>query len=433
MFAVIAVAMGSVYAATVVPSESWQQTFNFGLGGLFGDTILASLMNIMPGGGEVALKLLTVMIAAVFVGLMLYVTGFNRTELRHIMRFLGFGLLVAFNGLLLGLGRGAYRAGSAAKTMGIHWQERRAVNAERAAQDYAQRQTAKDLARAAAIGTARMVNADDEAPSATLGQTSALRADHRPAAAPEAAPLLSKLGGLIRRKDDPDKMIDDEDQPQYAAPSRLPARGADAYTSPVPAGRPQAKPFGRAPLAVDTRTSSPGLRSSEPPVTKPKSLPVTGAIWPEAEALPAPAELDAFDAEEDDIPAFSRAALAADRRPIVTLVQAPSKRVAPSRKAMAEAQPSLNFEAEPDATGGYELPPLSLLTPGSTIQRNQVSTEALEENARMLESVLEDYGVRGEIVSVRPGPVVTMYELEPAPGLKASRVIGLSDDIARSM
>jgi S-DNA-T family DNA segregation ATPase FtsK/SpoIIIE len=51
----------------------------------------------------------------------------------------------------------------------------------------------------------------------------------------------------------------------------------------------------------------------------------------------------------------------------------------------------------------------------------------------MLESVLDDYGIKGEIVSVRPGPVVTMYELEPAPGLKASRVIGLADDIARSM
>jgi S-DNA-T family DNA segregation ATPase FtsK/SpoIIIE len=58
---------------------------------------------------------------------------------------------------------------------------------------------------------------------------------------------------------------------------------------------------------------------------------------------------------------------------------------------------------------------------------------ALEDNARMLEAVLDDYGVKGEIVSVRPGPVVTMYELEPAPGLKASRVIGLADDIARSM
>ncbi|MGA1275414.1 MAG: DNA translocase FtsK, partial [Gemmobacter sp.] len=68
-----------------------------------------------------------------------------------------------------------------------------------------------------------------------------------------------------------------------------------------------------------------------------------------------------------------------------------------------------------------------------TIVRQTLSTEALEENARMLENVLDDYGVKGEITSVRPGPVVTMYELEPAPGLKASRVIGLSDDIARSM
>jgi DNA segregation ATPase FtsK/SpoIIIE-like protein len=65
--------------------------------------------------------------------------------------------------------------------------------------------------------------------------------------------------------------------------------------------------------------------------------------------------------------------------------------------------------------------------------RTALCETALEENARMLESVLDDYGVKGEIVSVRPGPVVTMYELEPAPGLKAARVIGLADDIARSM
>jgi S-DNA-T family DNA segregation ATPase FtsK/SpoIIIE len=62
-----------------------------------------------------------------------------------------------------------------------------------------------------------------------------------------------------------------------------------------------------------------------------------------------------------------------------------------------------------------------------------VDEEALSKNARMLEAVLEDYGVRGQIVQVRPGPVVTLYELEPAPGIKASRVIGLADDIARSM
>ena len=62
-----------------------------------------------------------------------------------------------------------------------------------------------------------------------------------------------------------------------------------------------------------------------------------------------------------------------------------------------------------------------------------LSTDALEANARLLEGVLEDFGVKGEIINVRPGPVVTLYELEPAPGIKSSRVIGLADDIARSM
>ncbi|MDQ2094204.1 DNA translocase FtsK [Rhodalgimonas zhirmunskyi] len=106
------------------------------------------------------------------------------------------------------------------------------------------------------------------------------------------------------------------------------------------------------------------------------------------------------------------------------------KPLQPSTRAKAEAQPSLQFEERhPD----YELPPLSLLANPAAIERHHLSDEALEENARMLETVLDDYGVKGEIVSVRPGPVVTMYELEPAPGLKASRVIGLADDIARSM
>ena len=62
-----------------------------------------------------------------------------------------------------------------------------------------------------------------------------------------------------------------------------------------------------------------------------------------------------------------------------------------------------------------------------------MTDEALEENARMLEAVLSDFGVKGRITAVRPGPVVTLYELEPAPGIKSSRVIGLADDIARSM
>ncbi len=82
---------------------------------------------------------------------------------------------------------------------------------------------------------------------------------------------------------------------------------------------------------------------------------------------------------------------------------------------------------------GFELPSLSLLTAPKSGDRTTLSAETIQENATALESVLADFGVRGEIINAHPGPVVTLYELEPAPGIKSSRVIGLSDDIARSM
>ncbi|WP_018388151.1 DNA translocase FtsK [Ancylobacter sp. FA202] len=81
----------------------------------------------------------------------------------------------------------------------------------------------------------------------------------------------------------------------------------------------------------------------------------------------------------------------------------------------------------------YALPGLDLLAPPPPRSGPALSREALEQNARDLEGVLDDFGVRGAIVNSRPGPVVTLYELEPAPGIKSSRVIGLADDIARSM
>jgi S-DNA-T family DNA segregation ATPase FtsK/SpoIIIE len=87
-------------------------------------------------------------------------------------------------------------------------------------------------------------------------------------------------------------------------------------------------------------------------------------------------------------------------------------------------------DAAPDR---YMRPPLSLLAPAPESRGTQVSEDSLAQNARLLESVLDDFGVNGSIVKVRPGPVVTLYELEPAPGTKTSRVIGLADDIARSM
>jgi S-DNA-T family DNA segregation ATPase FtsK/SpoIIIE len=81
----------------------------------------------------------------------------------------------------------------------------------------------------------------------------------------------------------------------------------------------------------------------------------------------------------------------------------------------------------------YEAPSTKLLQQPKGSKGRGVSDEVLQENARELEGVLQDFGVKGEITNVRPGPVVTLYELEPAPGTKSSRVIGLADDIARSM
>jgi len=102
------------------------------------------------------------------------------------------------------------------------------------------------------------------------------------------------------------------------------------------------------------------------------------------------------------------------------------------------------LETDPDAPDGeasippvagiFTLPPLRILKKAPRSARaNAISDAALHECAQALESVLQDFGVKGEIVNVRPGPVVTLYELEPAPGTKSSRVIGLADDIARSM
>jgi DNA segregation ATPase FtsK/SpoIIIE, S-DNA-T family len=100
------------------------------------------------------------------------------------------------------------------------------------------------------------------------------------------------------------------------------------------------------------------------------------------------------------------------------------------------ATPARKQRAKPGArraSGGFVFPSLNLLTAPRAADRTTMSAEAIEANATALESVLGDFGVRGEIINARPGPVVTLYELEPAPGIKSSRVIGLADDIARSM
>jgi DNA segregation ATPase FtsK/SpoIIIE, S-DNA-T family len=127
----------------------------------------------------------------------------------------------------------------------------------------------------------------------------------------------------------------------------------------------------------------------------------------------------------DDAPPLPRAALP----------------VGPPRKAPEIVDPSSPARAARVASGKqqkdlfdeYELPAIDLLALPPPNSAQKIDKLALERNARLLETVLDDFNVKGEITAVRTGPVVTMYELEPAPGIKASRVIGLADDIARNM
>ncbi len=118
-------------------------------------------------------------------------------------------------------------------------------------------------------------------------------------------------------------------------------------------------------------------------------------------------------------------------------------RVVAPRVVLAGAAPRILAAAEPPAPaqrpdapatdGGWRFPPLSLLKPAPERGATGPSEDALQANARLLETVLNDYGVQGAIREIRPGPVVTLYELEPAPGIRSARVIGLADDIARSL
>jgi len=114
---------------------------------------------------------------------------------------------------------------------------------------------------------------------------------------------------------------------------------------------------------------------------------------------------DEDEGDEDEIPAAARA---------------PRKKAAPRAPVRKSSEK-------------FELPPISVLTSPKASDRQPLNKSELDSNSRALEGVLGDFGVRGEIVKAHPGPVVTLYELEPAPGIKSSRVIGLADDIARSM
>jgi DNA segregation ATPase FtsK/SpoIIIE, S-DNA-T family len=147
---------------------------------------------------------------------------------------------------------------------------------------------------------------------------------------------------------------------------------------------------------------------------------------------PRPAPRTAAAAVVDDEEPLTLTRKPVEPRPAAAPDQRPAPVIAERGVAPAAAKPKPRQESL-DLGHNYKLPGLDLLTPAPPAPKNQVDKASLERNARLLETVLADFHVKGDITEVRPGPVVTMYELEPAPGIKASRVIALADDIARNM
>jgi S-DNA-T family DNA segregation ATPase FtsK/SpoIIIE len=150
----------------------------------------------------------------------------------------------------------------------------------------------------------------------------------------------------------------------------------------------------------------------------------------------------ADDADDDIAPAPGPRARARNAAPVPAVAAPGSVPVdSHAQRRMTEITDPTRAPApapQPKARQGdlfdkFELPPIELLDEIPVSTAPKIDKLALERNARLLENVLDDFNVKGEIMAVRTGPVVTMYELEPAPGIKASRVIGLADDIARNM
>src|SRR5690606_32063681 len=133
------------------------------------------------------------------------------------------------------------------------------------------------------------------------------------------------------------------------------------------------------------------------------------------------------DEADDDVDDTAESTLAAPKRKAIVAPRAEKPKAAPA----AEKQKKLNLRNSDDE---WELPQLDMLDDVPENQGAQRLDEAaLQKNAEMLQSTLSDFGVQGDILKVNPGRLVTLYDMEPAPGAKASRVVGVSDDIARSM
>jgi len=362
IFTPIAIAFLALFASTHAPTEGWSHSF--GLGGLFGDTALTTLLELMPVDVGIMLNLLTLIFGIVFVFMFGFVVGVSGGELRGIGRYLLVGFILSYASIVALLRFTGVRAMRGAVAAHMHHKNMKVARNQ------------------------VMQNFED---------TTLL-----PRRLPSESPAGSNT--FVRRVP---RLFAKTPQSELVEP---------VLTAPAPAPPSKDKIRTRITEAIRSRTLS-----QKQPLEIGRTEPPLEAIDDDSDETS-----NIFHSELPENSEFLQPTPESHAR----VNHRSRKGSSASQQAQSEAQPSLALE---ELMEKYEFPPLNLLSNPINIVRHHLSDEALEENARMLENVLDDYGVKGDIVSVSPGPVVTMYELEPAPGLKASRVIGLADDIARSM
>ena len=404
IYAPIFWALCSLYAATLNPISSWAHSFS--MGGLFGDTVLFMLLQILPGSAALGANIVALILGALVLLLGGYVTGLVFGEIKTSFRAINLAGSRFVMFVLSLLSSGVSRGAQGLRTR----QENRA--------QLQHEPNFNPVSRSEAARVASVIRANPEMPTTSA----ALPLPVEPWVSKS---LFARVPSMLKRTPElnakPQLQANTQGTSEDPFEDRIRGKIADAIRSRDPQAALTAQ--GQTPIV----TAKPGRPMG--PVPMVLQYPVSEAPFMEDDT-------DILDDEyladsEIQIPSYPvDPPLTAQPKQVVQ--HALKRPIQPSAQAIAEAQPKLEFGPS-SSEKTYEKPPLRLLMSPSSIERHVLSDDALEANARMLESVLDDYGVKGEIVSVRPGPVVTMYELEPAPGLKASRVIGLSDDIARSM
>ena len=382
IFLPVAMAFSSAFFATLVPNNTW--VHQFGLGGLFGETSVGILLRLIPEVSSISVNTITLSMASISLLSLLFVSGFSRKEVIGLLKFLCTGTFLFFVQVLSLVAM-----------------------------------TARFFVPRSGLRTFDTLDQDGAVSQKLEGILGRIISNLKPAIG-KNTPQLGRHEPIIENE------VNEKDD-------RIRSKITSIIRDRVPPLTSQ-EAFTKCDYSdekVQTTSFSNLLSSSdrqEPPVSN--YNPISRTEY-QRERFNDDSFEDPLEFEQEVNSGYLTHVYKPPKLGSKKLVHAPiSKTLKKSKRAIEEAEPRLNFD---DGKVDFELPPLNLLATPVAIKRTYLSDEALEENARLLEAVLDDYGIKGEIVSVRPGPVVTMYELEPAPGLKASRVIGLADDIARSM